>query len=556
MKPIVLSGLVLGATLSSALHLPMQRVQTRGTSGSTPMSKSSGGSSLKNLENNLYAAKFTVGGSSFTLALDTGSSDLWFAPGKNNAAFANSKIIEPKLTLNLSYGTGSVVGDVAQLHSLSFAGFNIANQSYLSVTNQDTFFQNFESEQPDFQGLAGLSFDTLSDINNAVLNATNDTWGRSLMSNIFLTDPSTPNHIAFFLDRTGDLNDTDTGCFDIGTYAPGYEAVANEQKHEVYSGFDNGVLQWNMLLTGLKINGKDQKLKSGVKVDKTQGLTNVPPAGSISVLFDTGTSAAQIPAEAYKTLYESMGGVLINGSSLYAVPCLAEAAVEFIYGSQSVSIDPLDVTQVNTGTFGSQNFTYCTSAYEAGKWEGGDNDAILGDAFLRNVYAVYNYGDFVKTESGFKTNSPFIQFLPLTNATAASADFKKARAQALASLPPEIDVKTINDPHPKPASNSSSGSTLGSSLDASNLGSTDSSDDPAAELKSLSTLVPIMLGLLGACAGLLVILIAVVAAVFARIKKSGVPIQGHAYVPVALERERVGGYKDEPHAKYDSQFKD
>ncbi|QRV84154.1 aspartyl protease [Ceratobasidium sp. AG-Ba] len=269
------------------------------------------------------------------------------------------------------------------------------------------------------------------------------------MSNIFLQYPSTPNHIAFLLDRTGDLNEADTGYFDIGTYAAGYEAVAKEQKQQVFSGFENVVSQWTVLLTGLNINGKSQKLQSGVKVNKAHGVTNAPPAGSISVLFDTGTSTAQIPAEAHKALYESMGGVSINRTSLYAVPCLAEAAIRFTFGNQNVYIDPLDLTQVNTGTFGGQNFTYCTSVYEVGEAAGGTNDAILGDAFLRNIYAVYNYGDFVKTESGLKTKSPFIQFLALTNATAASAGFKQARAKALASLPPEVDVKTINDPNPR-----------------------------------------------------------------------------------------------------------
>ncbi|QRV72563.1 aspartyl protease [Ceratobasidium sp. AG-Ba] len=519
--------------------------------------KSSGGTNLTNLANDLYTAEFTVGGSSFSLALDTGSSDLWFVPGIDDAAFAGSKVIDPPLTLNLSYGTGSVIGNVAQLSSLSFAGFKITNQSYLSVAKQDAFFQNEEMRLPKFQGLAGLGFDRISSINNAVIRATNDTWGRSLMSNIFLDDPSTPNHIAFLLDRAGDLSGTDTGCFDIGSYAAGYEAVTKEQKHEVFSGFENFVAQWNMILTGLSVNGQAQKLESGIKVNETHGMTNLPPAGSISVLFDTGTSAAQIPAEAYKVLYESMGGVVINGTSMYAVPCLAEAALDFTFGNQTVSINPLDLTEINVGTFGDRNLTYCTSAYEIGEWRGFDNDGILGDAFLRNVYAVYNYGDFVKTESGFKTNSPFIQFLPLTNATTASADFKQSRAKTLASLPPEIDVKTINDPTPLSTLESlpnSSGSTLASLFDASNLGSSNSSNDSAAEPESFSKLESIMLGVLGACAALSLLLItvalvAIMATLFIGIEGSDVLTQDSAHVPVTRAGENFGKCKGEHYPK-------
>ncbi|KAG8708482.1 hypothetical protein FRC09_001226 [Ceratobasidium sp. 395] len=569
MKAAVLSSLAL-ATLSDAFHLPVQKLRPRAT-GPTPMSKNSGGSGLTNLENSLYTAELTVGRTTFTLALDTGSSDLWFMKGLgDNDTFAGSKIYEPILQRNLSYGTGSVFGNVAQLESLEFAGFTIMNQSYLSVTKQDDFFNMIQQQEPQFQGLAGLSFDTLSDINRAVLNVTGDTWGRSLMSNIFLADPSTPNHIAFLLDRTGDLNDTDTGSFDIGTYAPGYEAVADQPKHVVFSGLSDRVIQWNVILSQLTIGGQVQKLESGIKADGTTKIVNAPPAGSLSALFDTGTSAAQIPAEAFKALYESMGGVLINGSSEYAVPCMAEAEMVFAFGNQTCPVHPLDVTRIDSFTDGNgQNFTVCKSAYEVGESGGGDNDIILGDAFLRNAYVVYNYGDFLNTESGLTTGSPFIQFLSLTNASAASDEFKQARAKSLASLPPEIDVKTVNDPNPQPALNSSAGtsgsgtgtgtshvgSSLGSNLDSIGSGS-GLSEDQDAELKRLSTLAPIILSLLGACVGLLVILIAVAAAVFSRVKKQGAHARGGAYVPVALPRERVGEYKDDPHTKYDSQFRD
>ncbi|QRV84155.1 aspartyl protease [Ceratobasidium sp. AG-Ba] len=148
MKAIVLLGLALGSTLSNGLHLPIQKVRVRGRPGSISMSKSGGNTSLTNLgtnlENSLYVAEFDVGGSSFTLALDTGSSDLWFVPGINEAAFAGSRIADPPLTLNFSYVTGSILGNVAQLDSLLFSGFKITNQSYLSVTKQDGFLQNAE----------------------------------------------------------------------------------------------------------------------------------------------------------------------------------------------------------------------------------------------------------------------------------------------------------------------------------------------------------------------------------------------------------------------------
>ncbi|KAF8608452.1 acid protease, partial [Ceratobasidium sp. AG-I] len=429
---------------------------------------------LDNSQNILYTADVTVGGKTYTLQLDTGSSDLWFAPDKDtNKTFAAAHIYEP-LQVNLTYGTGWSAGSVAQI-DVDFAGFSIKNQTFLYVTELADFDIELEKEIPLYQGIAGLSFDTLSRVNEAVYEATNETWGRSLMSSIFLSDPSTPNHIAFFLDRTGDLNDTDTGLFDIGTYAAGYESIADQPKLPVFSGSTVVVDRWNVLVDGISINGTKQSLTSSVVVDGTTGISVVPPAGSISALLDTGTSAAQLPEAVFKALYESMGGVLINGTTKYVVPCTAEANLEFTIGNQTVVVHPLDLTKLGVydDVLGDgRNVTACMSTYEPGESEGGSLDIILGDAFLRNIYALYNYGDFVQTQSGLSVGTPFIQILPLTDAQKASAEYQEVRAKQLASLPPQIDVTTVNDPVPKTISSSGPSSGTGSGNTGSGSGNT------------------------------------------------------------------------------------
>ncbi|CAE6470617.1 unnamed protein product [Rhizoctonia solani] len=426
---------------------------------------------------------------------------------------------------------------------------------------------------------------------------------------LFLTDPSTSNHIAFFLDRTGDLNNTDTGYFDIGTYAPGYERVANQPKFDVFTGFESEDLQWNVLVHGISINDKKQVLRTTVVADKDAGLTtvppkgtisalmdtgtsaaeipeqaflykdvgltNVPPKGTISALMDTGTSAAEIPEQAFHELYKAMGGVLVKGASVYVVPCLAQANVEFTIGNVTVSVHPLDLTDVQVDDFGTgQNLTFCTSVYGPASYEGADNDIILGDAFLRNVYAVYNYGDFVKTESGLNTSSPFIQVLPLTNFTAASEEFKVlpltnftaaseefkvARAKALAGLPPQLDVKTVNDPKPKPvkstgSKNGTSGTNSSAALSAMALGNGSFNTSESDSLKTLASLAPVVLGLLGASVGLLVILTAVVGYGLLQLRKQG-STRAATYVSVPLRGEQHVEYKDGAATRYDTPFR-
>ncbi|KAG8697855.1 hypothetical protein FRC08_006269 [Ceratobasidium sp. 394] len=468
MKGVILLNLTL-ATLCSAVSFPIRKVRLLGTAlGSTrtaPSILAANNAVIKNDQEEAYLVDVQIGGTTYTLALDTGSSDLWFAPRPNyNQTLGNFKLFDD-LYLNFTYGAGSVEGYVAQADNIGFAGLDIKNQTFLYVTKQDQVFNETEAEDPLFQGIAGVGFDTISQINVAVVNATNQHWGRTLMSNVFLAEPTTPNHLAVFLDRLGYLNDTGTGTIDIGTYAPGYEAVANQPKHAVFSGVPNGVLQWNTLITGLTINGKSQTLETQVIANRSTGFTIKPPAGTISALLDTGSTLADLPAAAWKTLYESMGGVLVKNTSLtedtlsYAVPCMAEAQLEFVMGNQSIPIHPLDLTNVSIITFpDGRNLTACLGFFDQGSYYGADNDLVLGDAFLRNVYAVYNYGNFNNTESGLSHDTPFIQLLPLTNTSVASAEFKDARSKALKLFPPEVNISTINDPVPQAMSGSSAGS--------------------------------------------------------------------------------------------------
>ncbi|KAG8728100.1 hypothetical protein FRC12_022016 [Ceratobasidium sp. 428] len=147
-----------------------------------------------------------------------------------------------------------------------------------------------------------------------------------------------------------------------------------------------------------------------------------------------------------------MGGVLWNDgtNTTYAVPCMAEAQLVFSIGGRDIPIHPLDLTQVTTitTTSGSQNFTMCQNAYQpfSSNAGGGEVDYILGDAFLRNVYSLYDYGDYVQGFSGLAQGDPYMKLLPLTDPTAASAEFKTARAASLsaAGMPPQIDPQTIN----------------------------------------------------------------------------------------------------------------
>ncbi|KAG9125213.1 hypothetical protein FRC07_008556 [Ceratobasidium sp. 392] len=269
------------------------------------------------------------------------------------------------------------------------------------------------------------------------------------MSNIFQLDPTTPNHVAFRLDRLYDNNGTDTGTFDIGTFSPGFEAVNNTDPIPIFSASSTRLIYWSVLLDAIAINGENQTLSSTV----ASGDVTLP-AGKLAVLLDTGYSLPQLTTQLAHDIYTSMGGILWEGdgtNSTYFVPCMAEGSLIFYIGGHAIPIHPLDLTFVRTIEVNNKKITFCQNAFQPFTSEAGRGtiDLILGDAFLRNVYTVYDYGDFTNGISGSPRSNPYMKLLPLTDPTAASAEFKSARAAQLAALPPQVNVSTINSDNPQ-----------------------------------------------------------------------------------------------------------
>ncbi|QRV89659.1 aspartyl protease [Ceratobasidium sp. AG-Ba] len=447
MKSSILA-LTIAATHASALHVPFTRRIPSRTGGLITKPVVLAGQTaeigVSNQDNLLYSSTLNVAGKDVPVQMDTGSTDLWLYPYEHG--LLDTARNYESLNLTDSYGLGSVTGFVSQI-DVTFAGFNVANQSFLNV---QTSKQQSIIDQKSAAGILGLGFDTLSNVNGVVEQATGgQTWGRSIMTNIFMADPTTPNHVAFHLSRLYDNNDTDTGSFDIGSFAPGFEAVNNTDPIPIFSYNSTELIYWSIILDAIAINGQNQTLSSTVT-----GGDNKPPEGKLAVVLDTGYSLPQLTTQLAHDIYTGMGGVLYEGdktNSTYVVPCMAEGNLTFYIAGHTIPIHPLDLTIVNTIEVDHKNVTFCQNAFQPFTSEagGGIIDLILGDAFLRNVYTVYDYGDFIDGTSGSPRGDPYMKLLPLTNPSAASAEFKSARAAQLASLPPQVNVSTINSDHPQ-----------------------------------------------------------------------------------------------------------
>jgi len=315
-----------------------------------------------------------------------------------------------------------------------------------------------EEEDPDFNdgifGLWGLGFNTpgSSGINDAVQEAygANANWGQSVLANIFDQNPTGADYIGISLSRTGDQEGTADASLAIAEYDSDYQAVANSPKipqTPVNSG------AWTVTLDGLSVGGK--------KIDWPSTM-EVAPAGKNIVHLDTGTTNILMPADQLAAIYSSIPGAVLSPDSnipqtkfsttddVWVVPCNASVNVVATFGGQAFPIHPLDVTdmQVITSPDGLRNYTACIGAFtDVGSIVDGESDALFGDSFLRNSYTVFDFGT-----GGTSKSNPFVQMLPVTDATKSAADLISVRTANMKNMPPEIApidlVKIFNGSEP------------------------------------------------------------------------------------------------------------
>jgi hypothetical protein len=162
---------------SSKLTVPIYRTSSRNPPSNTNQATADSPHSTKpksiiNAGDNFYAAKIQIGsGQSFFVQLDTGSSDLWLrGPScRSNDGSCNEKE-QNEVNLNDTavyytgksfkspYMTANVVGDVYKT-TVSFQDLNLTMN--IGVTTEE------EGSLGEFDGILGLGFPTLGEINGA-----------------------------------------------------------------------------------------------------------------------------------------------------------------------------------------------------------------------------------------------------------------------------------------------------------------------------------------------------------------------------------------------------
>lgn len=121
--------------------------------------------------------------------------------------------------------------------------------------------------------------------------------------------------------------------------------------------------------------------------------SSTPVASSFDAIVDSSTPLILGPADAVSAFYSGVSGATDNGDGTYTVACDAPLSGSITLGGTSFALaaDTLVLQSSESGT--------CVGAVAANQNAAHDY-WVLGDAFLSNVYSVF---DFEKAQVGFAT---------------------------------------------------------------------------------------------------------------------------------------------------------
>ncbi|KAJ7159735.1 aspartic peptidase domain-containing protein [Mycena filopes] len=372
----------------------------------------SGSSPLDNSADLSYTTSITIGGVPFEVLIDTGSADLWVA-GDVPSSSSTGK------TADIEYAAGGASGPI-QLAPVVFDGFTVPNQAFVLAPPDST--------NPAGKGIIGLGPSDGSTILEAFSGADK---GNTVLDNIFTQDTSTPNFVSFLLGRLHDPAETFPGDLTVGEVMSNYTNITNQTKLPVSIVSGTSANQhFQLLLDANGFIGPD-----GGSIPITSAVGKTSNKKQATVVIDTGFSLPQVPASVAKAIYSQFSGAeLVNDpnlGSLWYVPCTQEVNVTLKFGGNAYPVHPLDTT-IDPAIFGFEarqtatGENACLGSFQPISTDtGGTYDIIFGMAFLRNVYTLINFGDFV-ADSTSKAD-PYIQLLSITDPAEAHSDFVKQR---------------------------------------------------------------------------------------------------------------------------------
>jgi hypothetical protein len=308
------------------------------------------------------------------LDFDTGSSDLWMwsteLPSSIQSQGQGHTIYNPKKSSTyknvsgskwkISYGDSSSASGTVGTDNVTIGGLTIKNQAIeLAKTMSDQFVQGAGD------GLLGLAW---SNINTVTPNPV-----QTPVQNM-ITQQDIPQTAELFTANLGswrDANDPDKG---ESFYTFGYidQATVSASGQDVYyTPVDNSQGFWMFDSTSASVNG-----------------TTVDQSGNTAIA-DTGTTLALVADATCKAIYDAIpGSTYDNTSQGYIFPDNLTVdqlpVVTFAVGNQQFAVQKEDL-----------GFATAKTGYVYGgiQSRGSMTFDILGDTFLKSIYAIFDQGN-------------------------------------------------------------------------------------------------------------------------------------------------------------------
>ncbi|KAJ7092852.1 acid protease [Mycena belliarum] len=308
-----------------------------------------------------WAGKISVGtpAQSFLIDFDTGSSDLWIPSSSCTSSTCSSKSkyrssssstsSKKSGSFSIQYGDGSTVSGPIYTDTVTVAGIKATKQYFSPVTTLSASFQN-----DPIDGILGLAFPSISNIGHNPFFVTADSAGAVAA-----------NQFGFYLASSG---------------SELYLGGSNQDKY-------SGEIEFTSVDSS---SGFWQATGAKVKVGSSTAVSG------IQTIIDSGTTLAYGPPADVKRLFAKVAGAKVYDSTngYYSYPCDSPPAISFNYGGKDWTISAANLNLGQTEA-GSDDCVASLAAQDLGL---GSGVWLLGDAFMKNVYTVF---DFDQVAVGF-----------------------------------------------------------------------------------------------------------------------------------------------------------
>ncbi|KAH6615607.1 vacuolar protease A precursor [Chaetomium sp. MPI-SDFR-AT-0129] len=309
---------------------------------------------ISNFMNAQYFSDITIGNppQTFKVVLDTGSSNLWvpsvqcgsiacYLHSKYDSS-ASSSYEKNGTSFEIRYGSGSLSGFVSQ-DTLTIGDITVKGQDFAEATSEPGLAFAFGR----FDGILGLGYNTIS-VNGIVPPF------YKMVEQKLIDEPV----FAFYLADSDGESEVVFGGVDKDKYTGKITTIPLRRK-----------AYWEVDFDALSYG------------DDTAELENT------GVILDTGTSLIALPSQLAEMLNAQIGAKK-NYAGQYAIDCEKRDSlkdVTFNLAGYNFTLGPYDYVLEVSGscisTFMGMDFPAPTGPL-----------AILGDAFLRRYYSIYDLG--------------------------------------------------------------------------------------------------------------------------------------------------------------------